>query len=183
MKETEKRIRDEVRKHFEKQDANRDEEGRIVLNIDLKNDAEIFSAFQTGNTIISEDFADFLENEMKAIPPKEKVCFKVHTQQSGVKVGIQNYFKNQYLEIQRQLFNNLIIFFALFGMAVLTLSFLFAFPYWDVHPIIQTIVEIVGWVFCWESVDTIFLKRHSLQYRKKRILSLLDSKIVVTSTI
>ena len=56
----------------------RDEEGRVILQMNVKQDDSFLSEFsETQSSVISESVAEFIENETNAVLPHEELTLQI----------------------------------------------------------------------------------------------------------
>ena len=171
-----------IRKIKDEHDAivhHRDEEGRIVFPITIREEQTVFSPFQSNHKMIGGEFAEYLDTITKGIKSKENLHLKITTKEEGVDTAIRNYYHYQIFDINRRLQRNWILFFIMLGLAAMIFILLFAIPFLNMHAVIQSIVEILGWVICWEAFDTIVFKRSTLKYEQYRYFVLFHAKITI----
>lgn len=161
-----------------------DKEGRALIEIDIKDKSEVLSPFFAQNKeTINDEFANFLDNTVKSIPPKQQLhlqfsCQQIQTEDEEVfSKAVKNYYLNSSLETERKLLNNTKIFLVMIMLSLLALGVLFLVHYFNVFWLIQEVFDIIVWVFVWEAVDIFVFQRSMLKYEKQRSLSLYNSNI------
>ena len=161
----------------------RDEEGRIIVNMVVKDDTNFLSVFSSGDTpVISGEAAEFLESSTRAIPLNERLALHVKSdcidgqEQKIYKSAIREYYTEQLCANEHELrtHNVIAIILAVLGVVVLALAVLldqFEAVLWS------EVVDIAAWVFLWESVDIFFFKTRELKGKRKRYSAFLKMKI------
>lgn len=161
-----------------------DSEGRIIVNMNVKDDTDFLSVFSTSETpVISSDVAEFLEKSTLTIRPNEQLALHVKSdcidekEQILYKNAIKEYYKEEYQANQKELSvcNKIAFFLALFG--VLVLAFAVFLDYKIGSVIWSEVIDIMAWVFLWEAVDIKFFKTRGLKLRQKRYSAFIDMKI------
>lgn len=160
---------------------NKDEEGRVVININVEKGEDIFSPFESENKIINSELASFLDNQISAIPPKEQLHLKISTENPDAKGAIVNYYRNRFSDVQRRIKSNWFIFGLLAVLTLASLTLLVAIPGLEEQKILYTLMEITSWVFGWETIDNVAFKRTTLKYERQKIISVLNAKISIIS--
>lgn len=75
-----KEIKREAKKQSSERKYLRDADGRVIINMTVKDDTDFLSVFSTGDTpVISSEVAEFLENSTQSIRPKEQLILKIHS--------------------------------------------------------------------------------------------------------
>ena len=172
-----------INKNLEK-----DEEGRVVIDITIKDRSEVLSPFVIENKeTINNEFANMLDNAVKSVPPKQKLHLKISCQEIEEKdknifeSAIKNYYLNSSLECERKLKNNMKIFCIMVVLSLLSLGILFLVNFFSVYWLVTEVFDIVVWVFVWEAVDLIAFQRNMIKYERNRNLSLYECFISFTS--
>ena len=162
----------------------RDSEGRIIVNMNVKDDTDFLSVFSANDTpVISSEVAEFIENTTHSIRPDEQLSLHIKsdcidkTEQKIYSTAIKEYYTERYRANERELkIHNLIaLLLAFFG--VLVLAFAIFLDYRVGSVIWAEVVDIVAWVFLWEAVDIKFFKTRELKLRRKHYAAFLDMKI------
>lgn len=159
----------------------RDEENRIVISMNVKDDKDFLSVFSKQETpVISESVADFIEHSAATVPPSEKIILNIisncidDTEKIDYERAIKEYYTEKYLANKQEMKRNTFISIALaiIGVLVLALSFLTNSMMW------AEVIDIIAWVFLWEAVDISIFKNRSLRIRQVRYLSYIEMKVV-----
>ena len=159
-------------------------DNEAVINMIVKDDENFLSMFsETDTPVISEDVADFIETSSKAILPNKQLTLKIKSdciddeEKEIYRKAIKEYYKEQCVATTREINKNNLISLFLFiaGVFVLGLAFLLqvksTLSFW------AEIIDIVAWVFVWESVDILCFKTSSLRRKTKKYLSFISMKI------
>ena len=159
-------------------------DNEAVINMIVKDEENYLSMFsETDTPVISEDVADFIETSSKAILPNKQLTLKIKSdciddeEKEIYKKAIKEYYKEQCVATTREINKNNLISLFLFiaGVFVLGLAFLLqvksTLSFW------AEIIDIVAWVFVWESVDILCFKTSSLRRKTKKYLSFISMKI------
>lgn len=165
---------------FERQ-RRRDEEGRVIIDMTVKNDDDFLSVYSTNETpVISTDVAEFIENSTHSISPRERFALHIHSNciDEGEKIeyaaAIKEYYAEKYIANKKELNLNRIIIsiLTLAGIIVLALAFQIENAVWS------EVIDIAAWVLLWEAVDTAFFKSREIDLRRRRYLAYISMKVV-----
>ncbi len=184
MKQTYREIKKEARRQMKERRYQRDDEGRAIICMTVKNDDEFLSEFSEGDTpVISAAVAEFIENSTCAIPPKEELTLRIRGDciDEGERVlytrAIREYYLEQYIAAQREIRRNrwLVCLLGVAGVAVLAAGILYG--YLVGNEIWTEVIDIVAWVLIWEATDIGLFETRGLRLRKRRCLSYLSMKV------
>ena len=176
-------LKKSVDKELAKRKHERDEDGRVIINMTVNDDSNFLSPFSENRiSVISTEVADFIENNTHSLPTNEKLTLKIHSNcidENEKKIyndAIKEYYTEKYLANEKEVKRNFLIAFMLLlaGIFVLTISFFLT----DLNVEIWSyVVDIVAWVLLWEAVDISLLVNRTLSIQRKRYLSYLSMKI------
>lgn len=177
MKEVKKRIDAELSSRR----LHRDQEGRVIINMKVKDDSNFLSVFSENDTpVISSEVADFIETRTGCVPPREPLTLRIHSncidgqEQVQYREAIREYYAEQYVANKRELHRNKVIavILLLLGIAVLAFSI-----FKSDSAVVSEVIDIVAWVLIWESVDISFFGNRNLRWRQNRCLACISMKI------
>ena len=178
-----------VKKLYLKKMKNSKEENIVELFID--NEIDLFSKYSirkkdsVGNTNskINNDIIDYLVNEVKIIPIKNrlKIYLKVVTKIINDNDLISKMIKNNVIEkitiinkrINKININSLL--FALLGMLFIGVTQVLQFI--EKRYSLNEFVIVMSWVFMWKAVDLMFFERAELMKEKGILLKIFFSEI------
>lgn len=161
-----------------------DENGKSVLKMTVKDDDEFLSPYSgDGQSVISSEAADFIDNAAKPLDLNRKVHIIIRgatiddEEKKVYRAAIKKYYGNQIFEADAKLKKNLVfsIVMALIGAAIL--SACVALHINEVGTVISELVDIVAWVFAWEAVDLFFLERPALRREQLKNCRLYEADI------
>lgn len=166
-------------------EAERDEEGRAVIEMTVLKDEDFLSDLSAGKTpVVSSEVADFLAENAMAFHPNEQICIRISSdcideqEEKLYTLALKEYYVRRYKQNRRDLKRN--AFFsavmALIGLAVL--SAVVTFSVLNITPVLSEALDIFAWVFLWEAVDLFFLQRQVLRYERYRALRFIEAKVV-----
>ncbi len=157
----------------------RDEKGRIILELEVKDPSQIFSnLFLPGKPMISCETGEFIEGLANGFTSDENFVIKVKgdfsPEEKEVFVrGTYEYFLQRYIFAQRELSRNrfrLALLFAV-GVFILGASYLFKREIWS------EVGNIAAWVLIWRMVDIIAFENRDLVSEKQRFCAFAEAEI------
>lgn len=161
----------------------RDEEGRVVLKMHVKNDDDFLSVFSVQDTpVISMQVAEFLENTTQGIRPDEPLSLHIcstcidREEQGLYRRAIHQYYAERYSASARELRHQHIFAWtlALIGVLVLTLTLYLQYR----HSVIWAeVMDIVAWVFLWEAVDIRCFRTRELLMQRRRYAAFMNMTV------
>ncbi len=150
------------------------------ININITDSTEILSPYTEDNRpVITNDFAEFLNNSVKDIPIKQDISITISTQKGKTKnipTAIKTYYYNEFVDIERKLKFNMMssILLLLIGLVAFAISIA---HYIAEMPILAGSIDIFAWVFEWESFDLFFFRRRELKHQQRRYSNFITAKI------
>lgn len=180
MNETQKKVAAYIRREGAREACERDENGRVILNMTVKNDDGFLSVYSSTDTpVISAEVADFIENKTKSILPTEPLALHIHSdcidedEKELYKKAVKEYYVEHAVENERELRRNHVIvaLLALTGVLILALSFLIG------HAIWAEVIDIVAWVLLWEAVDVAVFRNRDRRVARLRYIAEVDMDI------
>ena len=179
-----KRLKKSKYPNIEAKEYQRDNDGRIIVDMNVKDDTDFLSVFSASDTpVISSDVAEFLENSTHSIRPDEQLTLRVksacidETEQRIYKAAIKEYYTEKYRVNERELKIQNIIALLLAVLGTLVLVFAVFLDYYVKSIVWAEVIDIVAWVFLWEAVDIKFFKTRELALQRKRYAMLIYMKI------
>ena len=172
-----------VKERIEKEEFELDEDGRVVVRINITDAEELLSVYNDhGKQIISHSTAQFINNVTKPIPNKQDIHLKISCdsytkdKEDVYKSAITNYYVNEFAHWMINLRTTMVIALILLAISVVGFTALHLLGE-CLHPVVYTILDIASWVFAWEAVDQMFIQRHFLKVRQHRDLQIIYAKI------
>lgn len=175
-----RKIKQDIDSEKKTRHYSRDEENRVIISMNVKDDNDFLSVFSKKETpIISETVAEFIEHSALSVPPSEKLRLNIvsncidDTEKIDYKRAIKEYYTEKYLANKQEMKRNtfISILLAIVGILILSLSFLTDSIMW------AEIIDIIAWVFLWEAVDINMFKNKSLRIKQIRYLSFVEMKV------
>lgn len=162
----------------------RDEDGRIVYKIRVRNDDEFLSPYSKGERcVISEDAAVFIERGLEPVSYDEQLSLKISSdvitdeEEKEYTKAIHDYYADRYESSRLEKRKLTLIAAVMAVVGVIALSVMIALEVAEYNAVFTEVIDIFAWVFMWEAVDVLFLQCTLLRFKQKRYLALSDAKI------
>lgn len=178
FKETKKSVKEEISKRKLK----RDENGRALIEMTVKNDDDFLSPFSENETpVISQDVAEFIESSTNSLP-FDDLTIRIHSdcideeEKTVYQKAVKEYYLERYISNEKEIKRNYIIavIMAFVGVLVLGVSIYLGM---NDRMLVAEVIDIFAWVFLWEAVDISILRNVALRIKRKRYLSYIGMKI------
>jgi len=162
----------------------RDEENRIIVDMTVNDDSAFLSPFSPeGTPVVNADVAEFIEDITDAVPKNESLTLRIHSdcidddEKQIYSVAIKEYYTEKYISLSRELKRNraLAAIFAIIGILVIAFNLILQYKF--NAPIWTEVIDIVAWVFLWETVDISAFENRSLRLKMARYRAFVDMKI------
>lgn len=161
-----------------------DADGRDFVRIYVADDRDFLSPFSSnGVPLLSSETAEFLECRLKNLRPDaalhlslEGNCIDSEEQQK-YDAAIRNYYHLEFLEVERELRKNSIQSAIMTVFAALFFALTLILDSYGVRVVFLNMLDVVAWVFMWESADLFFFRRSDMRRRRLRSFQLIQSKI------
>lgn len=170
-------------KRLKEREIVRDEEGRAIIPMTVRDDSEFLSPFSySGKEIVSEEVFSFLEKGAMSIPINQPICLHIYSdciseeEQKIDTDAIHETFLRHYAENEKLLRKNTFSAIVLFLVGVLGFLLMATLMHFTDNDVLIEIADIFAWVFIWESVDVFFIERSLLRVNRRRYLSLAHAK-------
>lgn len=174
----------EVRERIKQDDFDYDSEGRAVVKINITDADSLLSVYNDdGMEIISEETARFIDNLTKPISPKKDIQLQISCdeytadKEKVYKSAITNYYVNEFAHKDEMLMDRLRVSGVLALVSLICFALLFFMYQFNVPDIACVLVEVVSWVFAWETVDQFFLQRYFIKKKQYKELQIIYAKI------
>lgn len=177
-------LKRETDRKIENARAERDGEGRVIVNMNVRDDGGFISPFSdTVKPVISEDVAQFITSRAEAVPHKERLTLRIYggcideAEREIYRSAVKEYFTESYASRQREYKRNLVAAFVLGLMGIIVLGLMIWLETKTDSAVWIEVADIIAWVFVWEAVDIAFLENAATGIRRRRCLALIDMKI------
>src|SRR5574344_1797409 len=103
----------------------KDADGRVIIDMVVKDDSNFLSPFYGKYPVISQEVAEYLDNAQKAVLPKNEIRIKIKSNaiDANEKTIYENAIKNHYqyvrMQILKELLSNRWTSFAMFIVGVI----------------------------------------------------------------
>lgn len=161
----------------------RDDGGRVIIQMNVKDDANFLSEFSESATpVISSEVAEFIENETNAVPPNEDFTLQVYNdciddrEEKVYSAAIKEYYMQKYIANEREIKRNRFAVLLLGIAGILVLAAELIFDYRVGNALWSSVIDIVAWVLLWEAVDIGVLEARVTAIKRKRFLAYLSMK-------
>ena len=161
----------------------RDDDGRVIIQMNVKDDANFLSEFSESATpVISTEVAEFIENETSAVPPNEDFTLQVYNdciddrEEKVYSAAIKEYYMQKYIANEREIKRNRFAVLLLGIAGILVLAAELIFDYRVGNALWSSVIDIVAWVLLWEAVDIGVLEARVTAIKRKRFLAYLSMK-------
>lgn len=161
----------------------RDDSGRVIIQMNVKDDANFLSEFSESATpVISTEVAEFIENETNAVPPNEDFTLQVYNdciddrEEKVYSAAIKEYYMQKYIANEREIKRNRFAVLLLGIAGILVLAAELIFDYRVGNALWSSVIDIVAWVLLWEAVDIGVLEARVTEIKRKRFLAYLSMK-------
>lgn len=163
----------------------RDEEGRVLVELRVRNDDGFLSPYSSeSHNVLSQETADFIEKSLRALPVKERLHFRVRSdviaeeEAKEYTKAIHDHYADCYEDVRREKKRLACIAWIMVAIGVFALAWMICMEITGVKTaVISAMIDIFAWVFLWEAVDIFCLQLTVLNLRQKRYLFLTDSVV------
>ena len=119
---------------------------------------------ESGVTIVTSKIRPILINNIKLIP-------------QALKRAVENYYVNEFADKDRQLEHNLFMAMTMLLLGILGFTLLYFMNVWNAPWILCDLVDVAAWVFIWETVDLLMIRRVYLKLQQKKDLKIIFAKM------
>ena len=169
----------------EELDYNKD--GTVQINVGLKDADDFFSPYSyLSYELTNTEVIEYINMCEESIPDSEQLSIDIYTESNTtneekkrIKKSIKRYYAERIVRLKRKQKYNIIlgIFYMILGFGVLLLESFFYDFFANTHTVF--LIEVVGWVFLWDGLETIMGEWNSIGEQKKQSYHLLNAKIHV----
>lgn len=184
MKQKLKKLLREINQKSKERAYKRDENGKIIIPFVVQDDSDFLSVFAESETpLIGTDVAEYLEEKTDELPLGEPILLRVRSscidpaEQEAYRTGIREYYMIRYLSCRKELRRNTFIAALLAATGMLALFVMHLIDLWTGSSFWSEVVDIIAWVFVWESVDVFAFRNHELRKERLRCLSLMAMEL------
>lgn len=181
FKKIKKKIKDDV---FDVDDQNRE-----IVDITIKDMDDMLSVYSPdGKDNISPELANVIDNATKSTNYYKDIHLRFTCEkhppekEEQYKNAIKNYYINEFAEKERKLHNNLLIATSTFLLSIVFFVILFLVSSLNLPWIVVEFIDVIAWVFGWETVDVIVFRRQVIKYDQRKILKIIYANVSFLTT-
>ena len=184
MKKAMKTLLATIKTETAKREYQKDEYGRVIVPMVVNDDSDFLSVFaETEAPLISADVADYIETKTDDIPADEQLTLRIRSncidaeEQQAYRTGIKEYYMSKFIYAEKELKQNTMLAGVLLATGLIALFLMnlvdatFGSYYWT------EVVDIIAWVFIWESVDTFVFGTHEYKTLRARCVAYMDMNV------
>lgn len=173
------REKDYVQKNYMK-------DGKAIIPIELDSLDDLYMKHDYLKLDLSDKVCNYIEEIAYLIPTNVDIILEIHSHDEiseNQKQRIKRAFKSNYgsdiddIDYKARIHNYTAIILLLFGTFFIFLSFIFNNLTFSLAEFISEFFMISGWVFIWDMVETLSIKRTKLISRRINKLQLYDANI------
>lgn len=162
-----------------------DSDGKALITVKAQKE-QIFSSYEYDSSEkLNDNLASYLEDKIKLIPANKDLKIKIYSDNSvsvdEVKLAIKANYKREYIVNRTENYKNWFFVATMFLAGALFLGLLLISIQFFNNQFVDTILEIIAWVFLWEMADAMFLKRSHIKLEMARCLRLYCAEIEVVN--
>ncbi len=187
MKKSFLRKKKEIDRKLSEGSHERDANGNAIVNMTVRDDSDFLAVFSWGQTpVISTEVADFIENNTQTIRPDDELTLRIYgngiddQKKVTYRSAIKEYYAKKYLANEKELKRNNRIALILMWVGILVLAVAIFLEYQrdSINSIIWAeVIDILAWVFLWESADIAAFENSLLRLKRLRYISYMSMKI------
>ena len=161
-------------------------DGKAVIPIKINKLDDLYMKNDYLKLDLSDEVFDYIEEIAYIIPRHTDIVLEVHYHDeisNNQQQRIRKVFKSNYgsdiddIDYDLRMHNYKTILFLLFGTFFIFMSFIFNKLTFSIAEFIAEFFMISGWVFIWDMVETISIKRSELISKRINKLQLYDAEI------
>lgn len=161
----------------------RDEDGRVIISMNVSNDDAFLSPFsETDTPVIASDVADFIEESTNGTAYYEEYTLRIKSnciderEQGIYKNAIHAYFEKRYVQNEKEMNRNRIVsvICAFVGVLVLAIALLLEYKF---NAVWAEFIDIVAWVLVWEAVYVELFENRKAKWRRYYYLACMTMKV------
>ncbi len=160
-----------------------DENNRFILDMMVIDLSSFISPYCSNLPVISGEAAAYLDNAIKNIPAKFDISLHIkshdisHNKQELYSKSIKNYYNNIIQQTMRDLFRTTIVSLIMAFIGIVVIALMLIFTSKGIGEVWNIVLEIIGWVFIWESVDKFCFERQKLKHELRRAYQFVNADI------
>ena len=171
----------------EAQELDYSKDGSVQINVGIKSAEDFFAPYSyLTYEFTNSEIIDYINMCEVAIPDKEPISIDIYTEEpttneekKRIRQSIKRYYAEQIVRLKKQQQKNITwgIFYIFLGIALLLCQSFFNGFFTQIHSVF--LVEVGGWLFLWDGLETIIGEWNEIGEQKKQSYHLLSAKIHV----
>lgn len=165
-----------------------DDNLKAVLKMKISDDSDFLSKYYFDDPIISQEVGDYLLSYKGRLSWKKGIKIEIisdvidDAKHLVYERAIRNYFINEMRHIKNSTLLRNILSSILFLLGILTLVLMFVLDFLTGSNLglWKEVIDIVAWVFIWESVDLFIIQRLENNAKYRMFKNVINSDIVFT---
>lgn len=180
-----------IEKIAKKLKINLDDENRAILNLKITDDSNFLSPYYYDKPIISNDVASFINLNKAILLWKYGLTINIISnvidkdEEETYKNAIKHYYETDLIHNKRTMKRNYILALIMFIIGILVFSLMFILDHFFANSLglWKEVIDVVAWVFIWESVDIAFIEKIENSNQIKISNNIINSKIIFSKMI
>lgn len=144
-----------------------------------------YSGFSDEETkVVNNKIIEYIDDATKYIPNNTQININIkiknlrsRQKKQECKTAFRNYYKNEITDAAKSVKKLNLVALLLLGVAVAFLVVLHFIVQANAPYILKTALEIVAWVFTWETVDVFFFRTTAERFHLKKVKKIYNSNI------
>lgn len=171
----------------EAQELDYNKDGSVQINVGLKDVDDFYYPFSYKTyELTNPEVTNYINMCEEGIPYNVPISIDIYTEtptdndeKKIIKQSIKRYYAEKIVQLKNRQKRNLIlgIFYIIVGTLLLLLDSIFYTTFKQYY--IDFLIEVIGWVFLWDGVETIMGEWSEIGREKKQSYHLLNAKIHV----
>lgn len=168
-----------------------DDENRAILNLKISDDSNFLSPYYYDKPIISNDVASFINLNKAILLWKYGLTINIISdvidkdEEETYKNAIKHFYETDLIHNKRTMKRNYMLALIMFIIGVLVFSLMFILDHFFANSLglWKEVIDVVAWVFIWESVDIAFIEKIENSNLIKISNNIINSKIIFSKMI
>lgn len=156
----------------------------IIVEMQVLDDSNFLSPYCSNYYIANDEVISYLNNRIKNVNPK--VDLELHIKSNVIddqekiiyEQAIKNYYKSEKKQLTTKLVNNLIVSLIMFLIGLIIISIMIFMSYNNYKEVWTTVLDIIGWVFIWETIDKFCFERREIKREYRKAEQFINAKII-----
>jgi len=171
----------------EAQKIDYDKNGRVIIEVGLKNADDFFSPYSYRTyEMMNPEVDKYIKLCESSIPSNEEISLDIYTEnpttneeKRRIKQTVKRHHAEQLIGVKQKLKSNLTL-----GLACSIIGLLILFAEAILYDVVSsmyfdTVMAVLGWLFLWDGLEIMFYERSDLKAQKNRSYRLMNAKVHV----